>query len=112
MATLRGGNAHHHASLGEIVKKSSAYNSGQNGRMAGSPDNRYSLRLFVFLNGCAVSQDPNPGRSAQEQDTQVDRVEPELKQIFHFVSPRLSFAYGITGAGELTSPARGDSMGD
>jgi hypothetical protein len=37
MATLLGGNAHHHASLGEIVKKSSAYNSGQNGRMAGSP---------------------------------------------------------------------------
>jgi hypothetical protein len=37
MATLLGGDAHNHARLGQFVKKSSAYNSGQNGRMAGSP---------------------------------------------------------------------------
>jgi hypothetical protein len=46
MATLLGGNAHHHASLGEIVKKSSAYNSGQNGRMAGSPVKEKSLAVM------------------------------------------------------------------
>jgi hypothetical protein len=34
-----------------------------------------------------MSQDPNPNRNAQEQNSQVDRVEPHFDNLFHLISP-------------------------
>ena len=38
-----------------------------------------------------MSQDPNSTCEAQEQDSQVDWVEPHLKYVFHFESLLFEF---------------------
>ena len=49
--------------------------------------------LFVSASGIAVSQDPDTHGDAQEQDSQVDRVEPDLNQVFHFSFLLLELMY-------------------
>jgi len=59
-----------------------------------------------------VGQDPNANRNTQEQNSQVEWVEPHFDHLFHRIFSFSNFVQFITQRGELTSPARGDSVGD
>ena len=55
-----------------------------------------------------MSQDPDPYRDAQEQNSQIEWIEPQLKYGFHFDFSFVNFPHGILRHGESTSPCAGD----
>lgn len=59
-----------------------------------------------------MCQNPDANGKAQKEDSQVERVEPELKQVFHFDFSWLIFLDRIVHASDLPSPGRGEWTGD
>jgi hypothetical protein len=71
-----------------------------------------SSSLFVPIPGTTFTQEPNPNRDTQEQDSQVDRVEPRFDYLFHRIFSFLIFAKCMVQQDELTSPSAGERLGD
>jgi hypothetical protein len=59
-----------------------------------------------------VGEDPNPGCDTQEQNSEIDRVQPHFDNLFHRIFSLLIFAKCIVQRGELTSPKQGEQTGE